>query len=226
MDLSEAEHPIAEYESFGELFVRRLSPGARPIDPAPVVSPVDGLLSELGETREGRLIQAKGIDYSLAELLDDASLARRLTGGAFFTLYLRPRDYHRIHTPVGGRVRGDRRVPGRLFPVKPYMVRNQPGLFSENERLVIELESEELGAVAVVCVAAAGVGTITACFATGETPSLQKGDELAAFNLGSTVIVLFERARVVAADGIRAGQELRVGQPLAARDGAAGVPTA
>lgn len=221
MNLSEAEHPIDEYRSFRELFVRRLRAGARPVEASAevVVSPVDGVLSELGETPAGRLIQAKGIDYGLAELVDDPGLARRLEGGVFFTLYLRPRDYHRIHAPVAGRVASLHRVGGRLLPVQPIVVRNEAGLFSRNERLVIVLESSAFGTVGVICVAAAGVGTITTCFENGGAGEreLGKGDELAAFNLGSTVIVLFERARVSAAHGLRAGQELRVGQPLALR---------
>jgi phosphatidylserine decarboxylase len=217
IDLSEAELPLADYSRFREIFVRRLQPGLRPVDgnDGAVVSPVDGCVTTFGRAERDRLIQAKGIDYTLGELLDDSELARELEGGTFVTLYLRPHDYHRIHAPVAGEVASVRRIPGTLFPVKPYMVRSVRGLLCRNERVVAVLETE-LGRVGVVCVAAAGVGTVTVSVEPWRGALLSRGDELAAFNLGSTVILIFGPGRVEL-EPLRAGQEIRVGQALARR---------
>ena len=215
IDMSEAELPLADYSSFHELFVRRLQPGLRPVDRAEgaVVSPVDGCVTTFGRVEQDRLIQAKGIDYTLEELLEDSELARELEGGTFVTLYLRPHDYHRIHAPLAGVIASVRRIPGTLFPVKPYMVRSVRGLLCRNERVVTVLETE-LGRVGVVCVAAAGVGTITISADPWRGARLSRGDELASFNLGSTVIVILGPGRVTL-EPLQAGQEIRVGQALA-----------
>ena len=218
IDLSEAELPLSGYRTFSDLFVRRLQPGARPVDAAAdvLVSPVDGQLTMRGEVCRGCVVQAKGIDYSLAQLLLDAELAAALDGGQFFTLYLRPKDYHRIHAPVAGRLIRRRTVGGRLLPVKPYMVRNVGDLLARNERLWLLLEGE-LGRVVVVCVAAAGVGTVTVSPGLEEGATLEKGQDLAAFNIGSTVIVFAEAGWRLGAEPIALGDEVRVGQPLARR---------
>jgi phosphatidylserine decarboxylase len=218
IDLTEAELPASAYRTFSDLFVRRLQPGARPIDTAPdaLVSPVDAELTTRGEVRRGCVVQAKGIDYSLPQLLEDAALADSLEGGQFFTLYLRPKDYHRIHAPLAGRVLSHRTVGGRLLPVKPYMVRNVGDLLARNERLWFLLESE-LGRVVVVCVAAAGVGTITVAEGLREGTQVEKGQEIAAFNIGSTVIVFAEAGCRLGAEPIALGEGVRVGQPLARR---------
>lgn len=217
IDLSEAELPLADYASFREIFVRRLQPGLRPPDGdnEAVVSPVDGCVTTFGTVERDRLIQAKGIDYGLGELLEDSDLAHELEGGTFVTLYLRPHDYHRIHCPVAGQLASVRRIPGTLFPVKPYMVRSMKRLLCRNERIVAVLNTE-LGKVAVVCVAAAGVGTVTVSVDPWQGAHLPRGGELAAFNLGSTVIVLLGPGRVVLGP-LRAGQEIRVGQVLGRR---------
>ena len=227
MDLSEAEMLLSDYRSFHDLFVRRLQPGARPVDRTQdaAVSPVDGCVSAMGEVGEGVLIQAKGVSYSLSELLGDRELARELSGGSFITLYLRPKDYHRIHSPVEGTVTGVRHIPGKLFPVKPYMVRHLRGLFLRNERLVLRM-SCAMGNIALVCVAAAGVGDITTAFAcpgNGQAGTWQdasvprdRGDEVAAFNLGSTVILIFPPG--VEMEPASPGQEMRMGRIIAFSD--------
>lgn len=221
MNLAEAELPVEAYRSLGALFVRRLHPGARPIDPADdaLVSPVDGCFVNQGTVTEGELLQAKGISYSLAELVGDEGLAARFMGGTFATVYLRPKDYHRIHCPTAAEVVATRRIPGTLYPVQPAFVRRRRGLFTGNERLVVELASDN-GALLVVPVGAMGVGTITTTFGAGKgyqryTPRvpLAKGAELGAFNLGSTVILVFERDRVELG-AHREGQELQVGQSI------------
>ncbi len=229
VDLSECDD-LSTFRTFGEFFARPLRAGLRPIAPGDdvVVSPVDGVVSQAGIAGEGRLIQAKGIDYQIRDLLSDAAAATRLAGGAYATLYLSPRDYHRIHFPLPGRITGWRYVPGRLWPVNPPSVRTVPNLFCMNERLVTFLESP-LGECAIVAVGAAVVGRVRAYYdpavpvtnLAGARPQardypqpipVEKGAQLGAFEMGSTVILIFEpgRVRLEAA----AGERLRVGQAI------------
>ena len=231
IDLSECAE-LTAYETFGEFFARPLRPGLRPIAAGErvAVSPVDGVVSEVGVTAGGRLVQAKGIDYGLAALLGDEALARRLEGGAFATIYLSPRDYHRIHFPLGGAVTGYRYVPGRLWPVNPASVRTVPGLFTVNERLVTVLETP-LGACAVVAVGATVVGRVRAYYDPTvpltnlrrarvaardyETPiPVEKGGELGAFEMGSTVILVFEPGRVALDARLAPSVRVRVGEAI------------
>ncbi|MGZ3429401.1 MAG: archaetidylserine decarboxylase, partial [Polyangia bacterium] len=215
-DLSLLERPLDAFERFDDFFTRPLRDGARPIAEGAgvVVSPCDGVVSECGLAEGGRLIQCKGRDYTVAGLLADAAEARAFEGGAYATIYLSPRDYHRIHNPVDGKVTGYRHIPGAFFPVNPTSVRNVAGLFSINERLVTYLDSD-VGRVAVVAVAATGVGWITVAYdrdvrthregSAGRhgwaqryaaARPLGRGAELGMFHLGSTVILLFEPGRV------------------------------
>ncbi len=142
IDLSECGE-LEAFRTFGEFFARPLRPGLRPIAPGEdvLVSPVDGVVSQAGRADGGRIVQAKGLDYSLDALLADPAAAARFRGGAFATLYLSPRDYHRIHFPIGGRITGYRYVPGRLWPVNAASVQGVPGLFTVNERLATLLET-------------------------------------------------------------------------------------
>lgn len=234
IDLSECDD-LTVFRTFGEFFARPLRPGLRPIAPGDdvVVSPVDGVVSEAGFAAAGRLVQAKGIDYSAAGLLGDLELARAFEGGAYATIYLSPKDYHRIHFPLGGGVTGYRYLPGRLWPVNPASVRTVPGLFSVNERLVTVLASP-LGRVAVVAVGATVVGRVRAFYdpstphtnAPGARPErrdyetpipVEKGQELGAFEMGSTVILLFEPGRVRLGQSVAPGAKLRVGEPIGGR---------
>ncbi|HSB19426.1 MAG TPA: archaetidylserine decarboxylase [Anaeromyxobacteraceae bacterium] len=231
VDLSESP-PLESYRTFGEFFARPLLPGRRPIAPGAevVVSPVDGVVSEAGIAAGGRLVQAKGVEYAAEELLADAPLARRLAGGAFATLYLSPRDYHRIHFPLGGRVTGWRYVPGSLWPVNPASVANVPGLFARNERLVTVMETP-LGLCAVVAVGATVVGRVRALYdpevpltnLPGAVPrshdyaapfAAEKGAEMGAFEMGSTVILLFEPGRVALSSAVVPGARVRVGEAI------------
>jgi len=231
VDLSEC----ADLETFGtfvEFFARPLKPGLRPIAPGEevVVSPVDGVVSEMGLAEHGRLIQAKGIDYTAEALLADAALARRFEGGAWVTIYLSPRDYHRIHFPLGGSVTGWRYVPGSLWPVNPLSVRNVPGLFTVNERLVTLLDTP-VGGCAVVAVGATVVGRVRATYdaaipltnlpaaapAGHDYPDplpVEKGSELGAFEMGSTVILLFGPGKVALSPQLAPGDRLRMGQAI------------
>jgi phosphatidylserine decarboxylase len=234
-DLSQLDRPIDAFERFDDFFTRPLPTGARPVDVSDgaVVSPVDGTLSELGFSEGGRMIQCKGLDYTVRGLLADPVEARSFEGGAYACIYLAPRDYHRIHSPVKGKITGYRHIPGAFFPVNPLSVRNVAGLFSINERLVTYIESD-LGRVAVVKVAATGVGHITLSYdgdvsthrkgAAGKRGSSRKygqprpigaGDEIGMFHLGSTVILLFEPGRVEL-DGAP-GEVVRVGRCIGRR---------
>jgi phosphatidylserine decarboxylase len=230
IDPSSAEKPIGEYSGFDDFFTRKLSEGSRPIDTTPgsIVSPADGKVVESGLVEEGKLFQAKGTLFSLEELLGDAGYAARLEGGAFMITYLSPMDYHRVHSPVGGRVVGWRHIPGILFPVNTRSVRREPRLFVGNERFVTFIESEA-GLAVVVMVAAVGVGHVTASYddevathrasfrkagvshRTYDAPRpITRGGELGIFHLGSTTIIAFEPKRVVL-DPFDAGSAIRMG---------------
>ena len=227
-DLDEAELDLRAYTSLGDLFARRLRPGVRTIDPDPraIPSPCDGVLAALGTADQGRLIQAKGLDYQLEDLVVDRELAHRLTGGAYATIYLSPRDYHRVHTPVDAHIVHYDYVPGALWPVNPRVAARRERLLVRNERVVITLDAGPLGLVAVVMVGAAGVGNIALTHApesvtwraAGEQRRIevdqpvQKGDELGAFRLGSTVVMVFQPGAVELAGEL--GQVLRLGERI------------
>jgi phosphatidylserine decarboxylase len=230
IDASEAERSLADYGGFDEFFTRRLHSGARPIDLAPgrVVSTSDGTVVESGLAAAGKLLQAKGVSFALDELLGDAEAAKQLEGGAYVITYLSPKDYHRVHSPVAGRVVGWRHIPGVLFPVNARSVNREPRLFVGNERFVTLIEGEA-GFTAVVMVAAVGVGHVTAAYddevAThrpqflragvshrryDEPRSIGRGDELGTFHLGSTTIVVFEPGRVTL-DALAPGSPIKMG---------------
>lgn len=227
--LEEAEKPVEAYPTFGAFFTRRLKPGLRPIEPGDdvVVSPVDGAISQCGIAHAGRLVQAKGIDYGVGELLADPAEGRRFEGGAFATIYLSPKDYHRIHAPTGGKILGYRYVPGKLWPVNRPSVRNVAGLFAVNERLVTLMDGP-LGRVAVVMVGATNVGRIRISYDDvvtnaglpashlnyREPITVGKGDELGMFEMGSTVILLFEPGRVNLDPALAPETVLRMGRSI------------
>ncbi len=230
-DLAEAALPAEAYPSFNAFFTRRLREGARPVacGEGVVVSPSDSRLSAIGPVpADGRLEQVKGSTYSIEALLGSAGDAAIFRRGVHATLYLSPAMYHRVHSPVDGRVRGWRYVPGRLFPVNAPGVRLVPGLFTRNERVAVLLDTEAHGPVAVVLVGAANVGRMSLAFAdlvtnTGrarppgptvpsETIVLRRGDDLGAFNLGSTVVLLVADAGLVPAAS--PGDLVRMGQAL------------
>ncbi len=225
--LDEVDAPLPSFASFGDFFARTLYPGARPVAAAPLVSPCDGAVGASGAVTDGTLIQAKGHDYGLRDLVVDPALAEQLDGGTFATIYLSPRDYHRVHAPVAGKLTAYHYVPGLRWPVSPRFVEGVDRLFAVNERVVIELASA-WGPVAVVMVAATGVGNVWLSHAghdtrawrrTGEfhraaaSASLAAGDELGAFLLGSTVVMVLPPgapALVLPGEGaaVRCGQAL------------------
>jgi phosphatidylserine decarboxylase len=231
IDMSEANQPINAYVTLEDLFVRRLKNGARRIDPDPaaLVSPVDGSVGSGGRVHGGTLLQVKGRPYSVAALLADADAAQRFEEGEYLTLYLSPRDYHRVHAPVSGAVAAAALVPGSLLPVFPEAVQSVDELFARNERLVTYLDSPDAGRIAVVKVGATLVGRISVTYDAGVTTNrsgearrdlaydpprpLAKGAELGAFELGSTVVLLAEPGRV-RFDRLEPGTVVRCGQRL------------
>jgi phosphatidylserine decarboxylase len=231
VDMTEAETDFVGYDRFSDFFSRGLRPGARPIDADPrvVVSPVDGVVSQAGILERGSCLQAKGIQFPVDRLVDDADLAARFAlGGTYATLYLSPRDYHRVHAPVEGTVVASRYLPGEFWPVNPATVRNRDALFCLNERLVTVMDSPGFGRVAVVKVGATCVGRIRAAYDdrlthAGQSAGLRtylpplpvaKGAELGRFEMGSTVILLFEPGRVVWDDRLVAGATVRMGRRI------------
>jgi phosphatidylserine decarboxylase len=230
-DLDEVEHPLGDYPSFGEFFARGLRCGARELDPdaQAVVAPCDGAVGASGAIERGRLYQAKGKQYELAELVASIELAQALEGGSFLTIYLSPRDYHRVHAPVAGTLAAWYHVPGTLFPVNEWFTSNVPRLFARNERVVTQLDTP-CGPVVLVLVAAVGVGNIALrdgdagalapvprnaahTWRDAGGPSLARGDMLGAFHLGSTVVALFPPAGFELA-APPAGTPVRFGQKL------------
>ncbi|MBC9783947.1 phosphatidylserine decarboxylase [Heliobacterium chlorum] len=228
--VEEAEKTWQEYGSLADFFCRRLKPGLRPICPEPngIVSPVDAQVSQMGTASAGRLIQAKGINYSLEQLLGDRTKAESFAGGEFVTLYLSPRDYHRIHAPLEGRVTGYAYWPGRLYPVNDLGVQGVPGLFARNERLITYLQTD-VGQVALVKVGAMMVGSVRVTYSNvvsnrrkpaqlvslQEGPDLEKGEELGFFQFGSTVILLFEPGAVRWREDLTTGTRLKMGEMIA-----------
>jgi phosphatidylserine decarboxylase len=235
-DLGEAELDLRAYVTLGDLFARRLRPGARTLDtdPRAIPSPCDGVVAAVGTADHGAMIQAKGLDYQLEDLVVDRELAERLTGGAYATIYLSPRDYHRVHTPVDARIVHYGYVPGALWPVNPRVASRRERLLVRNERVVIALDAGPLGTVAVVMVGAAGVGniavTVAGASAGGYAPEsvhwraagelrrvegdqpVSRGDELGAFRLGSTVVMIFQPGAVELTGEV--GQAVRFGERI------------
>ncbi|MEN9798022.1 MAG: phosphatidylserine decarboxylase [Pseudomonadota bacterium] len=227
VNLDEAELPVEGYPTFLDFFTRRLKPGVRPVDAAAeaVVSPVDGCVSQLGYALEGKLVQAKGITYTAGQLLGDAAAAAPFEGGAWATIYLAPRDYHRIHSPLGGEVEGYGYIPGEFWPVNAASVALVDALFCVNERLVTYLRTPA-GRVAVVKVGATNVSRIRATYDDvithtdqpgkqhryGKAIPVEKGGELGVFEMGSTVILLFEKGRVTWDAQLKPDQVVRMGE--------------
>lgn len=207
INLDEIEKPIDEYFSMTEFFTRKLKSGTRNIEKGErfILSPVDGTVSQFGEINNGSIIQAKGIDYTVNELIGDPVQSKRFSNGSFLTIYLSPSDYHRIHMPINGVLSGYSYIPGKLFPVNSIGVEGVDGLFTKNERLITFFDTEIKG-ISVVKVGAFIVGSVKVSYehnipySSGKCyheriengPLFKKGDDLGLFEFGSTVILLFE----------------------------------
>lgn len=231
VNMAEAANPdITSYRTFNEFFTRPLREGIRPIADAAYVSPVDGVVSQCGPVSGECIIQAKGHDYTVAALLGgDVALAGRFRNGQFATIYLSPRDYHRIHMPCAGRLRRMVYVPGDLFSVNPLTARTVPGLFARNERVVCIFEGDA-GPFALVLVGATIVGSMATVWHGVVNPPrreaprewtyldgevvLEKGQEMGRFLLGSTVVAVFPENTLSLADGWRAERPVCLGEPM------------
>ena len=229
IDMENFEVPPQGFSTFNAFFTRPLKAGARPIDadPSRLVSPVDGAVSAVGTISQGLLLQAKGMDYSLGELLAGAADPAGYEGGSYLTIYLSPRDYHRIHAPCAARVTRFAYVPGELWTVSPSGLRSVPGLFARNERLLTVL-SASWGDLLLIAVGAMVVGKIKVVYddvtsnLKGARPhagepakpcSLEKGAELGRFELGSTVILLFPPG-MVTLNPLQPDEGLMLGQAI------------
>ncbi len=232
VDLAEAQYADPRgYACFNDFFARALAPGARPIDRAPLVCPVDGRISQFGAIADGQIFQAKGHSFATVDLVGgDAALADRFRHGRFANLYLSPRDYHRIHMPCDGHLSGMTYVPGDLYSVSPACARTIPALFARNERVVCRFDTDH-GAMVMVLVGATVVGSIATvwhgavnaprpaglrhwAYDTG-TITLRKGEEMGRFLMGSTVIMLFARPDLQFNPAWQAAGAVRLGTMMA-----------
>ncbi len=218
-----------DYPHFNAFFTRALKPEARPIDSAKesLVSPVDGVVSQMGAIEDDLILQAKGHHYTVADLLAD-DLTDKYKDGLFMTIYLSPKDYHRLHAPLDCEIKSMRHIPGRLFSVADWTTQKIPRLFARNERLVNHLQTP-IGPVAYIYVGAILVssietvcnGVITPPYANDITDVLvqgqsqyKKGEEMGRFNMGSTVIMLFPKDAVSFKQNLKAGSELKLGEKI------------
>ncbi|MBW8823178.1 MAG: phosphatidylserine decarboxylase [Xanthomonadales bacterium] len=233
VDMSEAaDSDPSHYPSFNAFFTRALNPGARVADPDPraLLMPADGRISQLGRIEDGRIFQAKGQSFTVEELLGDAEAARPYRDGLFATVYLSPRDYHRVHMPWTGTLRDTVHVPGRLFSVGPDAVASVPRVFARNERLACHFDSD-FGPMCQVMVGALLVSGVETIWGGVEIPpyghgirqrdyrgrdiTIERFSEMARFNYGSTVIVLLPPGVADFAPGLQAESPVKLGQRLA-----------
>jgi phosphatidylserine decarboxylase len=231
VDMTQAAQPDPfTYPHFNAFFTRKLRPDARRADalPTALISPADGRISQAGPIVDGRIFQAKGQDYTAAELLGDEAAAMPYRHGRFVTIYLSPRDYHRVHMPLRGTLKETVHVPGRIFSVAPFAVEAIPRLFARNERLVCHFDGEHgpfvvvmVGAILVSSVATVWDGLVIPPYASsirrksfaGQNISLERFSEMARFNMGSTVIMLLPEG-MAELDVLQPQQVIKVGERL------------
>ena len=231
VNMGEAAQPdIARYPTFNDFFTRELRAGARPLAHADLVCPVDGAISQCGAIAQDQIFQAKGHTYSTTALLGgDAELAAQFANGQFATIYLSPRDYHRIHMPLRAKLKKMVYVPGDLFSVNPLTARGVPGLFARNERVVCVFDSR-IGPIAMVLVGATIVGSMSTTWHGQVNPPrsrkvrswdyqtqpivLEQGDEMGRFLLGSTVVLLLPPGKSSFAPGWAAEKPVLLGEAM------------
>jgi len=233
IDMNQVQSPdVRHYASFNQFFTRALKPTARPLTDVEIISPVDAKISQIGKIEENRLLQAKGHFFRLEDLLGgNQKMVNLFKSGLFCTLYLSPRDYHRIHIPITGQLTDMTYIPGRLFSVNQRTSEVVPNLFARNERVICLFETA-LGPMALILVGALFVGSIETVWAGTVTPNrlsqiqhwhysekeapvLQRGAEMARFNMGSTVIVLLDANRVAWLSKLSAQTKMLMGQGMA-----------
>mgnify|MGYP002641970959 CR=1 FL=1 len=231
VNMEESMRSVEEFSSMGDFFTRELKPGLRPIASGEklLTSPADGTIHNFGPIREGCIPQVKGQDYSVANLLQDEEMAQRFSGGTYSTIYLSPKDYHRVHSPAAGKVVSCRYIPGALYSVSPIVVNNLANVFTTNERIPIYLDTPH-GLIAIVMVGATIVGRVRLSFCdlttnranaseearTFDPPlNVTKGAELGAFQLGSTVVLLMQGNWEP--HGLAEEMPIRMGMPIFSR---------
>jgi len=233
VDMSQAKEQNPEnFSCFNDFFTRELTEDARPIcEKGKLASPADGAISAFGDINHDSIIQAKGMDYSLLDLVGgDKEMAELFNDGSFATIYLSPRDYHRVHMPLAGQLTRMHHVPGRLFSVNNATARTLPRLFTRNERVVCLFDTDN-GPMAMILVGAIFVGAMDTVWAGTITPAdlrvtswdysdretrvkLDKGEEMGRFNMGSTVILLYPKGNVEWEESLMDGTVVRMGKPL------------
>lgn len=234
VNMDEAANPdLASYPTFNDFFTRALKDGARPLSAAPFVCPVDGAISQCGSIEGEQIFQAKGHSYSATALVGgDAGLAQRFARGTFATIYLSPRDYHRIHMPCDGELQRMIYVPGDLFSVNPATARSVPGLFARNERVVCVFQTPH-GSMVLTLVGATIVGSMATVWHGQVNPPrssqvcewryepgqviLRRGQEMGRFLLGSTVVLLWEPGRIALAPEWVSTKGVRMGETMGLR---------
>ncbi len=235
VNLEEMARPMEDYRSFTDFFTRRLKEGTRamPEDLRALASPADGAVAASGIVEKGRAIQAKGIDYEISRLLGDPTLALLYEGGPYRTIYLSPKDYHRVHAPNAGTLLRRIHLGGKLFSVSTDTVNRLPGVFSENERVVLQFDDPVAGRWAIVFVGALVVGGIETLWEGTVNPlprglpadrtfqgkvRVERGDEIGLFRAGSTVICFWEKGRA-ALDPFEDNAPVRMGQKIGSLQG-------
>lgn len=230
IDIREAEKPFSEYKNLTEFFTRHLKKEARMIDNGKdtIISPVDGTISQMGKIENGKILQVKGIDYTVSDLLGEKEKSQTYENGQFVTIYLSPSDYHRIHAPYKGEIIESTYIPGRLFPVNHIGITQVKGLFTKNERLITYMKTN-LGEIALVKVGAFVIGSVQVNYPfknikrKGDQiekeevcPPLvyEKGEEIGYFEFGSTVILLFEKDAIELNKEIVLGQKIQLGERI------------
>lgn len=230
IDLTEAEQEVSSFPHFNAFFTRKLKPHLRTVasDPSAIISPCDGKVAAVGTVERGMMLQAKNTPFTIRDLLGlSEQEAEKYDGGGYMTIYLSPKDYHRIHVPVDGSITRYTYIPGTLFPVNAFGVRTVYGLFARNERLTTYIESPDVGSVAVVKVGAMMVGSVKVNYGQvttnvrggkltsmtlPESVPVKKGDDLGHFEFGSTVILVFERGHMKWDDSLQQGSMVKFGQ--------------
>ncbi len=231
VNLEEAVNPDPEsYATFNEFFTRAIKPQLRPIAASALVSPVDGSISQFGKINNAELLQAKGVTYSLEQLLGgNPERSEKYRDGYFMTIYLSPRDYHRIHMPCTGKLLEQTHIPGRLFSVAQHTVNTIKGIFARNERVIASFDTQ-YGSMAMILVGAINVAAIETVWAGLITPPkgetirsksyrsadirLDKGEEMGRFNMGSTVILLFSNQAPEFLESLQPGESIKMGEAL------------
>jgi phosphatidylserine decarboxylase len=222
---------LTSYNSFNDFFTRQLKPETRPLDSTAnvITSPADGVISQAGEINKNKVLQAKNVDYSLARLVGDSKQAKQYENGIFSTIYLSPKDYHRVHIPADGQLLSSRYIPGELFSVNQQTAEMVPNLFARNERLVCEFKSQQIGHFSVIFVGAMLVAGIETVWGGMEKPGpgavretdystqdikFSKGDEIGRFKFGSTVILLFPENRISFENNIQSLNPVKMGEKI------------